>query len=896
LAFKNFASGLYLFGWDSLHPEFGFFDSLVRAFSGVWREEQGLGTIAAHAHMTELPRLIILGFLSLFLDTELIRWAFMFLCLVLGPFGVYYFLLYVFRKEKEDFGTNLSALLGSLFYLLNLGTLQHFFVPFEMFPIQFAALPWLFYLILKILRENKKRNLVTLFAISLFASGMAYAPTLFYAYFGGVSIFLLVYWVSSKFSSATFKKSFLILITILISNSFWLLPNFYSIKNQSEIVSNSNINRLFSPEAFLRNEEYGNIENVLIFKNFLFDWRAFDFESNSFSDLMVDWNNHLGDPRVVLIGYSLVSLSLLGALISLLKRDKVGWGMFLVGLFCLFFLVNVNYKSGVIYQYFYENYGVFREGFRMPFTKFSILFSFVLSFYFGYIFFKAGKIATIILSPFILASLFLFMKPAFDGNFISSVVKTSPPREYFELFDFFKNNSGRIAKIPMYTHWGWEYHSWGYEGSGFLTYGISNPLLDRDFDRWSPYNETFYNEASYGLYTKSKDVFKRVLAKYEVNYILLDESVVNAGGSSEILFVPETKQMVTDLGFKEVFRKGALSIYDTGIEVSDFISAPKKYTLINTDLAYSQSDPIYAKYGDYVQSEAGVGYPFVNFDSRGEVTISLNQNLSELIFENKKADLNISLPISEVTNETFGKGRGLPEAFNCDLKKVGTVYKNKNSYRAEGGGVSCDFFDYPELSHDKAYVLRVMGENKQGRSLKIYLQNWKTNKMDVEKLLPNGKFDEYYFVYPQGPGDKGYSLNLETRSFGRIVSENTIETISFYPIDIDYITSLYIDALEDPSKSSDLNILDVKKYGPSIYKIKVFGTGLLKLGQGYEEGWVSFPKLSHVKINSWANGWVVSDEVEGGQITIIYWPQLLEWGGMVLAGIALLTLVRYKLY
>ena len=63
--------------------------------------------------------------------------------------------------------------------------------------------------------------------------------------------------------------------------------------------------------------------------------------------------------------------------------------------------------------------------------------------------------------------------------------------------------------------------------------------------------------------------------------------------------------------------------------------------------------------------------------------------------------------------------------------------------------------------------------------------------------------------------------------------------------------------------------------------------GLLKLSQGYDEGWISigvakvpnlaynrakFGTLEHVKVDGLANGWIVEGS---GEITIFYWPQLL---------------------
>ena len=56
----TFKHGTFLTGWDTLHPEFDFGLNFERMINGVWREEQGLGALAGHTHMADLPRV---GFL-----------------------------------------------------------------------------------------------------------------------------------------------------------------------------------------------------------------------------------------------------------------------------------------------------------------------------------------------------------------------------------------------------------------------------------------------------------------------------------------------------------------------------------------------------------------------------------------------------------------------------------------------------------------------------------------------------------------------------------------------------------------------------------------------------------------------------------------------------------------
>jgi len=906
LVWKNYVPNTSLMGWDSLHSEFNFKDSLYRTFWGVWREDQGLGSVAIHSHMADLPRIISIWILSIVLPQNLIRYSYLSLTFVLGPLGVY-FLLNCLLSKKSKLTNSVSSFLGSLFYMLNLGTLQHFIVPFEMFNVAFAFIPWLYLLLIKYLKEGNKKDLLWFSIVTILASPMAYAATLFYAYIGGLIVFLFFFNIFER-KKIVIKRTFLILAITSLLNLYWILPNLYSIKSVGSDVSNAKINILFSPEAFIRNQDFGNWKDVLINKNFLFDWRIYDFDTNQFDNLMIEWNTHLNSPWVSNIAYVVSIISILGLLISIIKLDKVGISFFTLGLFSLFFLFNLNGPTGGIYNYLYKSSDLIREGLRTPFTKFSISFLLVTSYFFGYFFnflidlikHKAIKYPLSFLVTVVISiSLFFLMKPAFYGNLISNVVKKQIPNEYFEVFKWFNTHSDdRIALMPLNTPWGWEYNNWGYQGSGFLGFGISNPLLVRDYDRWSPFNETFYLQASKALYDGETEELKSIFERYKLKYLLLDESIIDAGGNSELLRLDDIKNLFSELNIKEVAKFGFLTIYDTGIENKDNITTFDKYFLIDADLNYSKTNPLYLKYGNYFEDKNGLGFPFVNFDFRGPVDIGVTND--QLLFTNKETNSEVKLEITDKASETFEENHGFKDAFNCDLKKVGNVYKENllegRSYKSTGGGVSCDYFAYPDLSYKDAYVLRIKGQNLKGRSLKIYLYNWDTMRVELEELMKEGEFDEYFVVYPKEKEGSGYTVNVETRSFGRIASENTVEAVEFIPFDLNLVQNLYIDSKGQFEKTGNLKILEVNKTGTSIYKIKTTGSGVLQLGQGYDEGWIAISNkkiLEHVKVNSWSNGWVVSaDNTQSESITwIIFWPQFLEWIGFLVLGLTTVYLI-----
>src|SRR5687768_7893299 len=100
-----------LSGWDTLHPEFNFPLNFQRLIFGVFREEQGLGAVAAHAHMADLPRVFLLWISSFIFPVYFLRYFLISICLPIGVLGVYYFCKdIVFSANKQ--GRHFSFLSG----------------------------------------------------------------------------------------------------------------------------------------------------------------------------------------------------------------------------------------------------------------------------------------------------------------------------------------------------------------------------------------------------------------------------------------------------------------------------------------------------------------------------------------------------------------------------------------------------------------------------------------------------------------------------------------------------------------------------------------------------------------------------------------------------------------
>ena len=152
------------------------------------------------------------------------------------------------------------------------------------------------------------------------------------------------------------------------------------------------------------------------------------------------------------------------------------------------------------------------QAFRFPFTKFSILLSLTYSIFFVLginillealtRFKKYLRLGIVFIFLLNICLLLAFVFPIFRGDLFYTKEKINLPKEYLQTFQFFENQdqNTRIANLPQPTFWGWEFYKWGYGGSGFLWYGIKQPILDRAFDVWSKEDENYYWELSRALY------------------------------------------------------------------------------------------------------------------------------------------------------------------------------------------------------------------------------------------------------------------------------------------------------------------------------------------------------------------------------------------------------------
>jgi hypothetical protein len=883
LAVRNYTSGTFLSGWDTLHPEFNFGLAFGREISGVFRIEQGLGAVAAHSHMADLPHVAILYLLSFIFPMNTLRYLYIFLTLIAGPVGMYIFLNKFVVKDK------IASFLGSIFYLLNLGTMQMFAVPFEMFTTQYAALPWLFLFATEYLySEEKSLKKLLLFSLAtLLATPMAYAATLWYVWFFVFILYLICLNFFDR-SLPILKKSLLLILITLAINSFWILPNLYFVLNHGKEVSGALINQLFSPQAFLYNKEFGNIKDIALMKNFLFDWNVYG--GKNFVPLLLPWINHLKQIPVQLTGFFFALIAFVGIINGYLKKNKILISLLLPLLFCLFFFINDNPPTGFFYNFLQNKIPLLKEAFRFPDDKVLGIFTFVFALYFAQgqkmilEFLKRFKIVYLLI---ILALIAFYNFPTFKGNLISPFMRVEIPKDYFKMFNWFNNQdkNARVANLPIHSPWGWEYYNWydnksSFQGADFLQFGIKQPLLNRDFDRWNKSNEQYYREMAQAIYSQSSTKLINVLRKYGVKYVLLDKSVIapEQGNYPQILFLKESENLLqNNLNIQQVFSSGSLVVYQVNTYIQD-VRIIKNPASVAPAPFIAYDDFSYAKYGDYITypdfNKNAVIYPF-KYIINTKNQILPGFDFSSFLTIGKGYDI---VPSDNPPNECFITGSNNLESKMKILQDKSDRFLRYSSTLEP----LCNHYSFPDIPREEGYLISVTSRNISGLPLKLCVQNYISKRCDLFTQLSSfPTFSEETFLLPPMEKGVGFNINLNNFAIKGSPAVNDLRSLKIVPF-------LYAE------------ISQIEKYNPT-YSFK--DTSFIVYSQSFDKGWKAyevgninwlntlFPFFgkelkSHVLVNNWANGWILDDHQPStisNKLIIVFWPQYLEYLGFALS-------------
>ncbi len=928
IAGANYTPGTFLTGWDTLHPEFDFGLAFYRMLTGVWRADQGLGGIAIQSHIAELPRVALLWLASLLLPINTLRYV-TFLCsLAVGSSGVYFLTRHMGKDNKHT--NNFPSFFAGIAYLANLVTVQHFVVPLEMFAIQYALAPWFFYTAMRVLESGKRLWLLLFAIVTLLATPQAHTATLFYAYAALLILYLAAFVILHRSTGKRVLVRAIMILGITVSiNAFWMLPNIYAVMYHGNDVRESAVNQLFSEEAYAKTEAFGTPINAMIGKNFLFDWQLVDPATGGQVDVLAPWINHLKRPMVLPYFYMLFALTVVGIITVVKKKNTRAAALLPVFIATFIVLLNGTWPISNLFTRIAGLSPILQEALRFSFTKFSILYILTLSVFIGYgltsiLGFIRVRVATISLSIFLFVYATYAFFPSLTGNLVSPAMRIAIPAQYFQMFEWFREKdwNSRIAILPIHSFWNWANYSWGYQGAGFLQFGIPQPILDRDYDRWSPYNENYYWEMSRAVYAKDAPAVERVLAKYDVRYILLDESIVSRENNRSV-YTEELKGMLDIIwNIKEVTRFGKLTIYERlGDNNQSFISLKTNLPTVSPAYRWTDNDVAYGEAGDYSSFARGglakLTYPFRSlFTKRGvderEFTTTETSDaitIGSLVEATAASILKADALVYDSTRSTDLVAQNVKP---CGVLREGeATTQNVDLFlrftsRNQRG---CLSFGVGNFSHRDGYLVAVESRHISGRPLLFSLINQTAKHVELETYLE--KETSYFILPPLASDGLGYTVYLSNDAIGKQETINDLKSIKFYRMPYAELVSMRIGNSQPQGRA--LSVEKVDHPNPSYYRITLNSipqtlNSTLILSQSFDPGWTAWEKIptfpyfrqlkDHVLVNNWSNGWnLQSDQFTNptNEIVILFLPQLLQWLGFLLLPIPFLLAVFKKL-
>lgn len=591
----NYKPGTFLVGWDNIMPEFNLKLNFDRSFFSIWQEYRGLGVLDGLSHAANFFHTIYIWILSLFLPESALRYAYIHLTHIVGGIA-FFFLLRKFTKN------DVASFLGSVFYMFNIGVIQMYFAPLEVFATHFAALPLVALFATNALEKTNPKNLLWLFLACLFTSQQGFVPTIFTAF----SIMFFFILLINILRTHKIKSTFIVLLVVFAANAFWGVPYIYSAIHTSENIANSRINQFSSEEIFYRNQSFGDIKNVTTLNGFMID--TIELNPSNFTNeyFMNSWRNLTKNPIYLTVYLAFLSISIFGIFYSIKKRNGQTLPFLLTLLTAFVFLANDTLIFKQINELIRNSFPLLGEAFRFPFTKFITLFAFCLSVFLtigiSAILARFRKYQTII-AILVFAGLIFTSYPAFQGYFTSPFLKQKIPADYQELFSEMKDlkSEGRIALLPAQTFWNWQYRDWGQRGSGFIWYGIPQPVTERAFDPWSPQDEQFYNELAFAVNNQDQELFQNVIEKYDIKYLLLDKSILNTLSKKEINYDSLEKFLEKDPNIEKRSEYGKLVLYEIKKPTNIIYSLnPTTTKSVYPNYNFEKEDSIYSLTGNYL--------------------------------------------------------------------------------------------------------------------------------------------------------------------------------------------------------------------------------------------------------------------------------------------------------
>lgn len=880
LLLTNYKPDTYLIGWDNFNSELSPWLAVKQAWNAGWSDFRSFGLPAGMAYATDLLRATFVWILSFILPQEIIRYVVQFSFLFIGGLGVFVF--FSFLGFPAVF-----AFLGSLYYMLNYGTVQIFALPYEPFSAFFAFLPWALYSYLKALNHFNKKSIIKFLIIqALFTAGF-YVQTGFVVYMMIWALVTIIYLLINKHCLfENIKKVIILAVVIFCVNSYWLLPQIYFVKTNIHTVKEAKQTIFGLGITQLNEKAHSTLPDFFKEKGSYSDFRGWD-KNLIFSK----WLNYFSLPQAQVLHVGISLIMILGLFAGKQKYKKYFFGILVLTAivflpdFPIFHQINV----------FLRNSKTLDQIFRSSFSKFVSPLSLVLAYFFvcgtqtitSWI--KYQNIKKVILVGIII-SLFFISYPSFQGYFLAKDMKIQIPEEYKELFNYFEkqDKNKRILLLPDSSFWGWSVYRWGYLGSGFLWHGIEQPIISRSYDVWSKTSENSHWELNIALMREDKTALKTTLEKYNISYLIVDQSY--SMGNPKDLQIDRTIDMLNDISsIRQVAKFNFIEVYEyTGSNNSLFqlnTSLPNIGERVNS----LYQDTAFQDHGNYkteINEDFDYYYPFLSFqsftdDSLKQWNIAENQDsfilstkipkgiseISKLVIPNndknyifetvnngKVFDLPISINKYNNTLQVNIPKIKIPKSnqskyLSCNNNKTKTtqVLQSKHVQNglqmiAKDGADGCMGITYNALPQKYSYLLKVKSNNIQGLPLSFSINDHTKKQNIIESRLHNSG-SSYFFIPKKHDYGIGISIDFQNFSYKKTTSENILDDVSLFLFPENIIKNIKFEKQGTTLvKNITLPVLyqKVNSWTYSVSLPKISDNNTIIFFQAYDSGWKAY--------------------------------------------------------
>ncbi len=275
--------------------------------------------------------------------------------------------------------------------------------------------------------------------------------------------------------------------------------------------------------------------------------------------------------------------------------------------------------------------------------------------------------------------------------------------------------------------------------------------------------------------------------------------------------------------------------------------------------------------------------PNFSFKINPEDIVGIKDSFTESLLNTNTNDLYLQMNKEiDTTSASLFSRFEKNSAYNTDMP--GTTYKKTLTQRGleylSIDNTSLDDVTVPNLFDNQGYIVDIREINDSGQAQQYYVKR----QEDTFNLLEEWTSTKAIKL-PSGTSSlhTPYEFVLENTSYSkRDHTTNILESINLYPVPYNWLKSIKIIS-GNPNYSSDIIIKESSQKGTSLYFTTVESksdTSILAQYQSYDTLWLAFSGLTplqHVKVNNWANGWIVP--TGSHRITIIYLPQIFQWLG-----------------